>query len=384
MPETALARLLARWRAAYAASPVRRFLVWWGHELAPLVPRRVSQWFADQREQIWVRLEPDAVALRAPAGEERRLELGGDGAEAARAEIARELSAHEERPDVVLCLAEARVLCRQLQLPAAAEQNLRQVLGFEMDRQTPFRADQVYYDQRIVRRDADGKQIVVELALVPRAAVEAELARAESLGLPLDALDAEHAGARLGYNLLPPERRAPRRQLWLRLDLALGAAVLVLLGVTMVQSLANRERALEALREHTQRVQTEARAVAVLRKTLKEAVDGANFLAERKRARPVVIDLLLDVTLLLGNDTWLQRFSLNGDQVQLQGQSREAASLIAVLQKSPMLEGPALQGAITPDARTGKEQFLIAAKAKLPEAAAPAAEEEPRATAAQR
>jgi hypothetical protein len=59
--------------------------------------------------------------------------------------------------------------------------------------------------------------------------------------------------------------------------------------------------------------------------------------------------------------------------VQLQGQAKEASALIGVLQKSPFLDAPALQGAITPDARTGKEQFLIAANATtVPVAGAPA------------
>jgi general secretion pathway protein L len=117
-----------------------------------------------------------------------------------------------------------------------------------------------------------------------------------------------------------------------------------------------------------------ARGAATLRNTLKQAIDGASFLTERKGARPPTIDVMLDLTRRLPADTWLQRFSVNADQVQLQGQSREAAALITLLQQSPYLEGPALQGAITPDARTGKEQFLIQAKLRNPPApAAPAA-----------
>ncbi|MBP6690954.1 MAG: PilN domain-containing protein, partial [Xanthomonadales bacterium] len=116
--------------------------------------------------------------------------------------------------------------------------------------------------------------------------------------------------------------------------------------------------------------QVEARSVAALRNTLKQAIDGASFLTERKSARPPTIDVMLDLTRRLPADTWLQRFSVNADQVQLQGQSREAAALITLLQQSPYLEGPALQGAITPDARTGKEQFLIQAKLRNPPPAA--------------
>ena len=46
--------------------------------------------------------------------------------------------------EVVLCLPADKVMARKLMLPLVAEENLRQVLGFEMDRQTPFSLDQVY------------------------------------------------------------------------------------------------------------------------------------------------------------------------------------------------------------------------------------------------
>jgi general secretion pathway protein L len=377
MTESLLTRQLARWRVAYATSPLRRFLSWWGRELVVLVPPRVRDWFADRREVLLAQLEGTDLLL-APVGasDGQRIELAADP-EAARAAVVQALDRGEETPAVIFALPAERVLRRQLTLPAAAEENLRQVLGFELDRQTPFKADQVYYDARVAVRDPATRQIVVDLTLAPRGSVDAGLAQLEAAGVPLDGLDALIDGRPLGFNLLPAQRRAPRRKLWLHIALALGAVALGLLFLVMGQSVTNREAALERLRAETESSQTEARSVAELRRLLKDAIDGANFLAERKRDRPANIDVLLDTTQRLPNDTWLQRFSINGEQVQLQGQSREAAGLITVLQKSPYLEGPALQGAITPDARTGKEQFLIAAKLRQPASSGDAPDKTP-------
>ena len=52
-------------------------------------------------------------------------------------------------------------LVRRVTMPAATEENLRQVLGFEMDRLTPFRADDVYFDYRVVSRDAAAGQLAI-------------------------------------------------------------------------------------------------------------------------------------------------------------------------------------------------------------------------------
>ena len=367
MSESVLTSQLARLRVAYAGTALHRFLTWWGRELAALVPVRVRDWFMERREEVRAGIDGGELVLTPPApATPVRIALVPEAA-AARPLVAQALVRDEEPPAVVLALPGARVLRRTLELPMAAEENLRQVLGFELDRQTPFRAEQVYFDCRVQRRDLAARQLVAEFALVPRAAVDAELATLEAAGVPLEAMDGVDAnGERLGFNLLPRERRAPRARFWLKVNLALAALALLLLGAVMAQSVANRERALAALEARTDKAQVEARSVAALRNTLKQAIDGASFLTERKSARPPTIDVMLDLTRRLPADTWLQRFSVNADQVQLQGQSREAAALITLLQQSPYLEGPALQGAITPDARTGKEQFLIQAKLRNP------------------
>lgn len=368
MTESVLDRQLARVRVAYATSPLARFFDWWWGQLRPLLPAKVQAWLSESRDEVLVTLSAERVDLawngrsaRAPASLERAVEQ-----DLLKRDLAAYLAGTEEPPAIVLTLPPGRVLRRTLTLPAAAEQNLRQVLAFEMDRQTPFKADQVHYDYRILARDPSSRQIRVEMAVVPRASVDVDAAAMAEIGVALNSVDIAPLGSdrRPGFNLLPAERRARQRDVWLLANVGLGALCLVLLLVAMALSVSNRSKALEALRETVDRERVEAKAVADLRSELRGAVEGANFLSEKKRAQPVVSDLMLDLTRRLPPDTWLQRFSLTGRQIQLQGQADEAASLIRVLQQSQMLRGPAIQGAVTPDARTNKEQFLIQADAR--------------------
>ncbi len=372
MNASVLARPLARLRLAYRNSGLHRFLIWWWGELVKSLPAAAREMLVERRDVVLVTAHPDGIEIERRgrhAFAAERLPIADDQS-AAQTHLRNVLGADETQPEVVLCVPAGRALRRQIVLPAAAEENLHQVLGYDMDRQTPFRADQVYYDERVIARDVAARQIAVEFALVPRPVVDEELARVASLQLGLDAVDLRGAdGGRAGFNLLPAERRAQRRNPWIAINLALGAAVLVLLALVMAKSVSNREAALAALSAQTESVRREARAVAELRSTLAAAVDGANFLNARKAKVPVISDLLLDITRRLDSGTWLVRLSVNGDQVQLQGQSREAVSLITVLQQSRLLQGPALQGAITPDPRTNLEQFLIQATAVKPQAA---------------
>ena len=369
----ALAKPWQDLKRVYAGSALARFFSWWFGELAQLVPRRFRDALVDRPEELEVRLEPGIVSLWREGADSALLVLPDDQEPAARqAEIARCLARFQVPPMLAFRMPSGRVLRRRLNLPLAAQENLRQVLGFELDRQTPFRSDQVYYDCRVLGVDPVARQISAELVLAPRAELDGELQRVAQAGLALDRVDADDEEERrsLGVNLLPPERRAQRRDWNLRINVALGAAALVLLLLAMNQSVANREAALGELRDQVDKSKREARAVGQLRTELADAVEGANFLAERRRQQPVVIELLHDVSARLPDDTYLSRFALNNGDVQLQGLSAEASKLVPILQHSDLLDSPAVQGAITPDPRTKKEQFVIQAKPKVPETGA--------------
>ena len=132
----------------------------------------------------------------------------------------------------------------------------------------------------------------------------------------------------------------------------------------MDESLTNRAAAVEAMRAEVEKSNTEARQVAALRKTLADSIAGANFLSDKKRNNPLTVALIDDLSRRLPEDTFLERLQIENGDVQLQGQSKEAAKLISLLGASTCLGDPRLQGQIQPDARTGKERFQIVADIK--------------------
>lgn len=369
MPENILSKRLARWRTAYRNSGLRRFLDWWGQELAALLPERWRAALVERRDELRVeRLDEGGWRLRRVPGTEDadQMTLAADApAEEWQAAVARLRARSEVPADLVLVLDGRGVLARHLALPLAAEDNLAQVLAFEMDRQTPFKPEQVRFDHRISARDVQARSLGIDLLIAPRASVDAALAPVQAAGLSLDAIDTlQPDDRRNGYNLLPPEARAERSQRDRHLNWILAIVVVLLAWSAMSTSIRNRERALESLGAEVDRVKVEARRVGLLEKELGEAVSGANFLTELKQSHPVMIDLVRDLTERLPENTALQRLSVTRGEVQIQGVSSEASALITILQKSPLIEGPALQGAITPDQRTQKEQFMIQARAR--------------------
>lgn len=370
MPDNIFSKRLARWRTAYRNSGLRRFLDWWGQELAALLPERWRAALVERRDELRIeRVAEGGWTLRRVPGTDDadRVVLSAEAApEDWQAAVARLRARSEVPADLVLILEDRGVLARHLSLPLAAEDNLAQVLAFEMDRQTPFKPDQVRFDHRVSARDVQARTLGIDLLIAPRAKVDAALMPVQAAGLSLDAIDTlVPDDRRNGYNLLPPEARAEHSQRDRYINWILAVVVVILAWTAMSTSIRNRERALLDLGAEVDRVKVEARRVGLLEKELGEAVSGANFLTELKQRHPVTIDLVRDLTERLPENTALQRLSVNRGEVQIQGVSTEASALITILQKSSLIEGPALQGAITPDQRTQKEQFMIQAQTRV-------------------
>jgi len=367
----AIAGPLRRLSTRYAESPIPGFLRWWGASLRSCLPAKWQDAMAAEAAQLWLQRDGDSLRVRrsdAPADAAPvTLALGPDE-DIGSTFIGATSEAQRALPRVLL-LPDSRVLRRRLTLPAATADNLRAVVGYELDRQTPFKPDQVYYDCRIVRRDAATRQIEVDLLLTPRAALDVELTALDGIADGLDAVDVvADEGMPAGCNLLPAERRARRGHALVWAILGLAALVVVLLAMAGAQSLENRRDAVARLQEEVDARRIEARRVNQLRERLTDAVEGANFLAVKRGESPPVLDLVNELTYRMPPDTtYLERLSLSGDKLSLSGQSSQAAELVGLLQPSPQIRSVSLSGSIQPDTRTGKDRFTISAQYVVPE-----------------
>ena len=362
---------LARLRTRYARTPLPRFFTWWGRELVALLPARSRALLSERADALLLEAQSGELTVWRQSGERTR-ELGtislAEPIDVQKGAFLRMRNQLDD-PDLrrIYCIPSERTLRRMITLPAAAENNLRQVLAFEMDRQTPFKADQVYFDYRILSRSGD-RNLSIELTVVPRAALDNELNKIAGVDAALDGVDCWQQGPgsrRAGLNLLPADRRIKRKNLRLRMNLALAGAALVLLITVMVQSLANRQSALDAMTAEVDKAQNEAKQVSTARKTLQDTIDAANFLSRKKHETPLMVDLLNDLTARLPDDTYLERLNVDDKyKVELQGLSDDASKLIGLLSKSELLTNPSPQGSIQPDPRTKKDRFNITVEFK--------------------
>ena len=260
-----------------------------------------------------------------------------------------------------LVLPPAMVLRRGMLLPAAAAERLRDVVGFEVDRQTPFSAAAVRFDARLLKRREDG-QLEVELVAVPRPAFEESLSGLGGLAGALVGVDAMDAnGSPLGVNLLPADQRRNRSNPMRTWNLVLAAVALAALAAAAWQVLDNRREAAEALTAQVDARAAEARKVALQRDRLRDIVDGAKFLDDTRASRPTTVEVIDEVSRRLPDNTYLEKFAIEGDRLLLIGLSPEASALVGRMEGSKLWKSPALSGALQPDPRTRRDRFSLTA-----------------------
>ncbi len=283
-------------------------------------------------------------------------------------------------------------LRRRLSLPAAAADRLREVLAFEIDRQTPFAAQDVSYDARVLARRGDS-QIDAELVVVPKGALERAL---EGLGAPLratlagvdmvaaapqppqpkepgDALEDARAASAvldalpLGVNLLSDAQRRQRRNPSSMMNLVLATVAIAAVGAGLWQIRANRTEAADAFEAEAKLRSQQAKRVSDEKKQLVDLVEGLRFLQNTRTGRPTTVEVLDELSRRLPNNTFVEKVSIEGDKLLVIGLSSEASRLVEMLQTSKLWRSMSLTGALQPDPRTGKDRFTLTADLAITE-----------------
>jgi len=356
---------------------IGKFFDWWLGELAGFVPaqlrRRLTQ--LGQHGRLVLAMGPSEVALINEQGSRAR-QLGqiahrpGDPvSDEARRELAAALKRRGSsilawrQPSVCLRLPAGSALRNLINLPLAAESNLREVVSFELDRHTPFKAQDVHFAHRTVSRIGVPPRLRVELTIMSRAAVNAALSAAHGFGFKPESVEIAGSDPKTPPSVLALHDEKPAtRSFGRRLNFALGMTVLVLAGVAVYLPFQTAE--LSAARLETQLAEVKKKTVDVSHARAEIAALGEDgmFLVNRKRRAPNVTEILAQITKVMPDETWLVEFQLSAAELQLAGFSASASDLIGFLEHTPLFRNTAFRSPVTQDPTSQRERFHIAAR----------------------
>jgi general secretion pathway protein L len=325
------AQVNGHWQSHWRGSLTQRLWQAWLHELRNALPARMQRVLLPRHRER--RLTWPLAETLPDAGDDR----------------------------VVLLLPYAMVLAQPLDLPLAATRDLRSVVGFELDKYTPFPREDMHFVTCVQGR---GKSIArVLLVAIVRERLQTVLDHCHARGLPVHAIDCRGSdGEPLGVDLLPDQHKHQgARRNYLPRYLAMTCVGLLL--ACMVMWLDARSARMETMQDAVDQQREQVQALQNLRRELVNTQGAARYLAQRKTARPSVSSVLLDLTGCLGADTWVEQLDISEDGgVSITGQSARASALITRAKDCRTLSDAQFQGIIQPDEQTGRERFSLHAQ----------------------
>lgn len=350
------------------AADVDRFLDWWMSGLRDCVPRALRSRLQSQYAQPLVEVTGRTVRL-------------GHAAPDGRMRVTHELGL-DQRPDagaqrwlrcalrsgaaVVIRLPEARALGREFALPLAAEETLRESVALQMDRQTPYAAEDVYFGTEVLARNADTGRLLVYLTVAPRAEIDVLVNAGVLRGLRIASAELPTERGLRPVSLDPVGPPTPR------VSSGAGVRWLLMLNAALIMAIVavplwQRHQLIGQLEREAAAAGAEARRAAAARAAIERLSSGADSLAQRRAQTPRAIAVLDALTRLLPDDAWIQRLDLTPTQLAMQGEAAATPRVIEALEASRTFRNLSFRAPVQSNPETGRERFDLAVEVSRPE-----------------
>ena len=338
---------------------MQAFFKWWLAQLASMMPEGSLGTSAGSSDASILEIDRDTVRLlvRTRGALKRLAESSAN--EAGFRELGLVMGAARNLPQQLLFhLPAAQVLQKRVALPVAARDGLEEVLGFEIDRETPFGRDEVYWTYRVPRHDGATGQVSVDLVIVPRCFLDPLLRVARAAGLKpvgVEVVTAEGAATLIRLDVPQPPRWLPSHRPVVPLAGAAAALALVAVAAPFViqqWALASADATIASLG-------SAAQEAAALRQSADQRSKTIEFLNQKRQHNGSATATLAAVTRALPDDTYLNVFTLRDGRLTLSGASPSAAQLIGVLAQSPEFREPAFEAPVVQNGEGDLENFTI-------------------------
>ena len=339
---------------------------WWLSGLRDLAPVALIRRLHRERDRIIIHIDADTATVvhldpkQADAEKTFRFPWQDSHDAEYQTTVTWLKSACGPRARPIAWLPDASIVSKIISLPAAAEENLYEVVGFEIDRQTPFKAENVYFDCAVVARDEVQQTLRVRLDIALREDVDRSLDPIKAWGIdPEEAIFGPHETPKAQIKLHSQSLRTARLTTAGNFVVAVVALLLLIAASTI--PLYQAQKTLARLQEQIAQVRERATEVAQMRNELERADHGVGFLVKKRRQTPLAIESFDALSRLVPDDAWVNRLELSKGQITVQGEAKAATVMIEQLEASARFSEAKFTSSVRQNAQTAKEQFSLSA-----------------------
>ncbi len=258
-----------------------------------------------------------------------------------------------EAVPVALHLGGDRLLQRAFRLPRTTPpSDLRGAIGFEIERHTPFRAQDVTYGWHLEDVPGDTRLMTAHVAMAQRRPLQQIISNLRAHNLIAVRLTVEAAGNEIILEV-PDDAVAPRRRRrrWRQAVLLLGLAAALISPPLWLQHRAGQ------ITSEAHGLRDQLRTGAA---TGTPTVEGKLFDAVANlRRHPETIETLNQLSAILPDGTWLTTLSINGGDVVIEGISDDNVRLVQLLEASPGFTAVTYAAPVVRNQQDDNERFVF-------------------------
>ena len=337
---------------------MRKFVIWWFNQLAGMFAV-ASASAREHSNAIILEIDHHTVSLLFRSGGMTTRAGQSSVDDAGFRQLAQLVT---ERGDLsgplLMRLQSAQVLHKKLSLPIAARHDLKEALGFQIDRETPFARDEVNWNYTVRGQDASRNLMDIDLAVVPRCLVDPIIDCAQRAGLHPSGIEVDMgsnatASIPLGVGKRVQWRR-PQRSL-----VVLAASALMLTVIAVAIPFIYQQRALASADVIIASLKEPAREALALRHPADRLAKVTASLKKTRERNASTLAALAAVTKSLPDEAYLTAFSLRSGRLTMSGLSPSAAKLVGLLARTPAFREPTLDSPVVENGSEGLETFSI-------------------------
>lgn len=338
---------------------VTDFLDWWLMALGSCVPQTVRNIVSPKPPRLILAYgRDDAVLTREWRG--GTVELWRRSRGGIEAVAARRLSVDR----LELVLDDDLVFKRRLILPAAAERKLRAIIFNEIDRQTPFSRDEVYFDCHVVDRDRQSNQCQAEIVIVKPTVVEEAGAAVASLARPIRRITMK-SDRESRLDLIRGPRTTSFSDPITSLNVGLVMLILSLSAAHVIARSHNLDNAQAQVQARLVELKGTVTRATLLQREIKSVLDKMGFISAQREA-PSPLEALSRVTTLMPDDTWIFQFQMSDREVRFSGYAGNASTLLESFGQNALFSEAKFRSPVTRTGGTGLDRLDLSATLRRP------------------
>ncbi len=259
-------------------------------------------------------------------------------------------------------LPNKKILRRLITLPSSTEENLENVVSYEMDRYTPFSKEDVYFDIKIQDRNTEEQKITVALSVIKKSIVDDILKFAADAGMSIQtsfAVVDENEGQVEHFAFIKDQQQTNASKPSSVANKFLVILTMILAIVALTLPIAKNYWVAEQYKAELSLMQDDVNQVRRLQSEYKAIKQDVDFINAQTSHSIKTLDLLNELSRIIPDDTFLGRLVLEQGVVRIRGNSAAASKLISIIDASEQFADVRFVAPVTQNSKTGKESFTV-------------------------